>query len=317
MCVCVCQGVNRCFMTCMYKPAYPRVMSRKRHKLRGWKQTVCCALKIPLTSVDWQCISDGPKVRSDFETKKAKRVGVEGAASWNLSSLNPVFPAFGHSVAGKNMCCIFEVLYHVTKAGFVNQSTQRFQEEGKRQRERERGCTLVRRRESREKQRGRWNATGWGLLSLWDGLLTDKLDHGAAFQTPFYTDSLRHSHPTSGTFTLCSYGFLITFSLLAVFERRRRQAEDMSEHEWEVFLLSLSLLSFCVWVSVCLWDTMRGETEFLEDSFNWEQRFGEEYKEQQKESKSSSELRHDDDEYFVFVCPVYEWENSFLLQIFK
>lgn len=240
----------------------------------GWTQTVCCAIEISLKSVDWQRILDGPKVKSDFETKKAKRVGVVGAASWNLSSLNPVFPAFGHSAAGKNMCCIFEVLYHVTKAGFVNQSTQRFPEEGKRQRERERGCTLVRRRrERREKQRGRWNATGWALLSLWDGVLTDKRDHDAPFQTAFSTDSQRYSHPTSGKFTICSFGFLITFSLLVVYERRG-QAEDMSEHEWEVFFLSLSLYSFCVRVSVRLWDSMSGEIEFLEDSVNWEQRFG-------------------------------------------
>jgi len=76
-------------------------------------------------------------------------LGGRWAASWNLSSLNPVFLALGHSVAGKNMCCIFEVLDHVTEAGFVNQSTQWFQEE----REKERKRVYVSERERREKER--------------------------------------------------------------------------------------------------------------------------------------------------------------------
>lgn len=34
-----------------------------------------------------------------------------------------------------------------------------------------------------------------------------------------------------------------------------------------------------------------------------------------KENKSSSELWYDEDEYFVFVCPVYEWKTPFYCRL--
>jgi len=131
------------------------------------------------------------------EREREKERGKERgwAASWNLSFLDPVFPSFGHSVAGKKMCCIFEVLDHVTKAGFVNQSTQWFQEE----RERERVYVSEGERE-RERERERKRETGKG-------------EGGGMQQAELYRRCERELWLTNTTTTLLLSSFLLWLTL--------------------------------------------------------------------------------------------------------
>ena len=172
------------------------------------------------------------------------------------------------------MCCIFEVLDHVTKAGFVNQSTQWFQEEreGGREGEREgeRVCVSERERErERERETGKGELGGMQQAELhrryerdfWLTNTTTTLLLSCHWLTPTDQQTVCRAHNFPGLLSLrfkpiFKIFFFLTTQVSWRCVRKRGQTEDMSEHEWEMCecvcfsCLSLPFLSlgFCVCV---------------------------------------------------------------------
>lgn len=218
VCVCVCLWVSQCFTRVAVRTRTRRSLARtcvglglsldgeeRMNKFRNSKQTAT-QLKSNKKSVDWQYAVDGVKVKRETQTLRQRKRGVGvrggggvgggggGSASWNLRFLDPVFPAFGHSVAGKKCAVYLKCWITWQRQGLWIKVHNDFRRR-ERASEREGVCWWKRKRERERdgKRRGRRNATGWAQTLLRERLLTDKLNNytsSAHFSTDLQTTLL-------------------------------------------------------------------------------------------------------------------------------
>lgn len=194
VCVCVCLWVSHCFTRAAVRTHTRRSLARtcvglglsldgeeRMNKFRNSKQTAT-QLKSNKKSVDWQYAVDGVKVKRETQTLRQRKRGVGvrggggvgggggGSASWNLRFLDPVFPAFGHSVAGKKCAVYLKCWITWQRQGLWIKVHNDFR---RRESEREGVCWWKRKSERDGKRRGRRNATGWAQTLLRERLLTN------------------------------------------------------------------------------------------------------------------------------------------------